>query len=395
MRRYSLLVFSVLTLGALSFQQPIRIEVRNVHLPLMAFENSKAVQLSKENLRVFEGEKDQNGKVNWTEQEIQNLSRYEDQGIALAVANDSSESMAPAFNNGFLLQKDKIEQARNASRTLFKSVFRKEKDKGLVSEIFCEITYINPDLLKKELGYMPNNANPSFFYKNVYCRYWTTRTFTVATGQSKVISTRKWALVTTSLFINQDWTEDIKKIEIGISDINKGRGITPLRDGIFNIAKHFSKAEGNLFRVAVVLTDGLDSEDPKKPGEFSSSRHTLKETIAELQNNQVLVYAVGLYDRTAFSPFVQQPAKATDFLEELAQATGGLAFFESDLSRLTGIFQSIGAMIRNVNYLSYTPKSAQEGERQIRVEAGEWDAGHKWHQKRYNLFYRKGYTYKK
>ena len=356
-----------------------KVEVKNVHLPLLIFDRGQAIKLNKENFRIFEGEKNVNGQVVWAEQGIVSFSRYEDQAIALAVAIDSSESMIPTFQPNTQLEENKLEQAKNAARSLFQSVFREEKDIGLASEIAYEVNFLDSGKLEEAFGV---NIPRSFFFRNTYFSF--IKKYNTVT------------LASTSLFINQDWTDNLKKIEIGISKANQPGGNTPLRDAAFNLAQHFSHVNGDFLRVAVILTDGLDMPDPQTTGEVKINSHSLAEVISELQNNQVLVYTVGLYQQEPALLFGSNRAvQVTDFLEELAKNTGGLAFFEANLSRLSAVFFKIGAMIRSVNFLSYEPTSNIEGARLIKVETGEWDYNKKWHKKKYTLFHRQGYYYKK
>ena len=356
-----------------------KVEVKNVHLPLLIFDRGQAIKLNKENFRIFEGEKNVNGQVVWAEQGIVSFSRYEDQAIALAVAIDSSESMIPTFQPNTQLEENKLEQAKNAARSLFQSVFREEKDIGLASEIAYEVNFLDSGKLEEAFGV---NIPRSFFFRNTYFSF--IKKYDTVT------------LASTSLFINQDWTDNLKKIEIGISKANQPGGNTPLRDAAFNLAQHFSHVNGDFLRVAVILTDGLDMPDPQTTGEVKINSHSLAEVISELQNNQVLVYTVGLYQQEPALLFGSNRAvQVTDFLEELAKNTGGLAFFEANLSRLSAVFFKIGAMIRSVNFLSYEPTSNIEGARLIKVETGGWDYNKKWHKKNYTLFHRQGYFYKK
>src|SRR3989338_160283 len=375
-------LFFFLSLGFSSVDQDptqFKVEVKNVHLPLLIFDKGQAIKLEKDNFRVFEGEKKPDGNVVWTEQNIENLSRYENQAIALAVAIDSSESMVPSFDPNVILQDNKLEQAKNAARALFRSIFRENKDIGLASEIAYEANFLDSGKLREAVGAdIPRN----FLFRDIY--------------YSLIQKYDNITLASTSLFINQDWTGNLKEVEVGISKADKAWGSTPLRDAAFNLARHFLHVSGDFLRVAVILTDGLDKPDPQTLGEVKINDHSLAEVISELQNNQVLVYSVGLYHWEPALLFGSGPTvKATDFLEELAKATGGLAFFETNLSKLSDVFFKIGAMIRSVNFLSYQPVSNQEGERLIKVEAGEWDANKKWHKRNYTLFHRQGYFYKK
>src|SRR3989344_7566258 len=78
-------LFCFLSLGFSSVDHDptqFKVEVKNVHLPLLIFDKGQAIKLEKDNFRVFEGEKKPDGNVIWTEQNIENLSRYENQAIA-------------------------------------------------------------------------------------------------------------------------------------------------------------------------------------------------------------------------------------------------------------------------------------------------------------------------
>lgn len=327
--------------------QTVRVEVKEVYLSVLVFDKGKMVNLNKENFRVFEGVKNSNGQVVWVEQNPESLSRYQDQGIALAFALDSSGSMREVFNQGLIVQEDKLTKAKNAAHFLLKTIFRPDKDQGLIAEIFLQN----------------------------YFRF----------GRD---GRRIYPAVRTSLYIDQEWSSDLLELETGINRIKPTRAATPLRDALFSLARKFSEASGGLLRVAVVLSDGGDTPDTK---DFRINDHQLDEVIAELQNKQVLVYSVGLYQKPSRFGF---GSLERDVLEETAEATGGMIFFERDLSQLNEIFYGIGELIRQAYFLSYRPKDEQEGSRLIRVKVGEYDSNGKWRERKYNVFHRRAYEYK-
>lgn len=341
------LVLSIVLFSAVRVkpQQVFKVAVKQVYLPVRVFKNDQPLMLAKENFRVWEKAVwDQNSDE--AEQTIEDFARY-DSGelpVALAAAIDSSGSMAAVFSANGIVSGNRLELARNACKELFRSIFREGKDYGLVSEFFLDLW-----------GY-------------------------------KVVDGVHY-LIVRSLFLDQDWTDNLTGIYGGLSKVGPPGGATPMRDAIYELASHFEKMQGEYLRVLVVLSDGLDNP-PTKPGGTVINTKSLTAVVEELQNQQVLVFSIGLYPKAIFGG--QEP----EVLETIAKETGGEVFFETNLAKLPDIFLEIGDKIRNVNFLSYTPKAETEGPRQIRVEVGKWENG-KWKkEKGCRLYYRQGYNYK-
>lgn len=373
MRKFTGTVLSLLLLCSSLFSQEknsagqvIKVDVKTVNLSVLVFDRDRTVRLGKENFRIFEGVKDAVGQTVWSEQNIESFTRYDEQPIALAVMIDSSGSMGRdrvvSGVSPVTPKADKLEGAKNASVELFHAVFRQGKDKGLVSEFMYVYNYL---IFEPTFRTRRNFFSDGFYYK-----------FVTTTKDNR------YALVSTSLLVDQDWTDDLTKIKSGIKKIDEAIGATALRDAAFNLASHFEGVEGDFLRVAVVLSDGLDS-DEFQPQIVKFNEKILEDVVAEFQNKQVLVYCVGLY---------QKPSK--DILGNLAEATGGQAFYEANSSRLTETFFRIGVAVRSVNFVSYTPIDKNPGQRQIRVEVGERDGAGNWQRKNYTVFHRQGYAYK-
>ena len=301
-------------------EQPIfRVDVRQVYLPFLPVAKG----------RVVDGLIREHVRVfeNNTEQKVLSLTRHAQHPIALALMLDSTGSMR-AYYGELISRKDKLEIVRNAAKDLLRSLFRPGKDVGLVAEFFLD-------------GYSPIP------------------------------------------YINQDWTNDLVQLERGIASINDASGSTPVRDAAYNLAGKFASIEGTYLRVAVILSDGLDTED---------NTYTLEKAIAQLQRWQVLVYAVGMYKEL---PFMERGKHSPDVLRKIAEETGGVMFYEANLGHLAEVFRYISDTIRNVYFLSYAPTNNEDGKRVIRVEIGARDAKGKWHRQKATIFHRKGYIYKK
>lgn len=319
-------------LGA-GYAQTFRADVRQVYLPVRVFKNGQAVRgLTLHNFRIWEEVKNSRGEGEEVEQTLEESIPYKSPRLALATAIDNSGSMG---SKSAITGESKREDAKAACRILFLSVFRPGYDQGLVLEFAFESWYAVDKI----------------------------------SGLTVVVSNR--------FYINQNWTSDGEKLEEGLGRIEISAGGTPLRDAIFSLANLFQRADPTALRIAVVLTDGEDDRG-------NLNEKTLSEVIDELQRNQVLAFAVGLFQKTDDD---------RNILQKVAEATGGEAFFEADISRLTDTFLRIGEMIRDVYFVSYVAKNEVAGPRKIRVEVGEWDKKGKWRKNKVQLFYRQGYAF--
>ena len=121
-----------------------------------------------------------------------------------------------------------------------------------------------------------------------------------------------------------------------------------------------------------VLAERLASQRDKKvllvvtDGEDNSSVETQAHLVDVAQQNDVIIYAVGLLG--AEEP--QSAERARKQLEELTQQTGGRAWFPTDVGEISNITPDIAHEIRNQYVLAYTPSNlAADGTyRKIRVD---------------------------
>lgn len=152
----------------------------------------------------------------------------------------------------------------------------------------------------------------------------------------------------------RDFTNDIKDMEEALTRIDS-RGGTAMRDAIGTSIDHVKEKGHKDKRVLVVVTDGNDN----------ASIRSLESLVKAAQQSEVLIYSVGL-----LSDEERREAKrAQKALEALAEATGGEAFFPSDISDVDRIAHKVARDIRNQYTISYTPlNSAMDGTyRQIKV----------------------------
>ena len=147
--------------------------------------------------------------------------------------------------------------------------------------------------------------------------------------------------------IVSDWTDDAKGIEAKLKLFHK-KGQPYLFDAIRAVVGDALRPLQNTKRVIVVISDGLDR----------GSKATFEQTLAELQQENIMVYAVQAVDRTrgAIRRDVPKPKVVID---KLAEGTGG-QIFSIDEPQVAA--KAICDELRQNRYvLSYVPSSAPYG----------------------------------
>ena len=158
--------------------------------------------------------------------------------------------------------------------------------------------------------------------------------------------------------IVSDWTDDSKAIESSLKLFRK-KGQPHLFDAIRAVVAEALRPVPSQKRVIVVISDGLDR----------GSKATFEQTMAELQSENIMVYAVQAVDRTrgAIRRDVPKPKVVID---KLAEGTGG-RIFSIDEPQIAA--KAICDELRQNRYvLSYVPSSAPFGQpRSLLVVANE------------------------
>ena len=148
--------------------------------------------------------------------------------------------------------------------------------------------------------------------------------------------------------IVSDWTDDAKAIETKLKLFRK-KGQPHLFDAIRAVVEEALRPVQNTKRIVVVISDGLDR----------GSKATFEQTLAELQSENIMVYAVQAVDRTrgAIRRDVPKPKVVID---KLAEGTGG-QIFSIDEPQVAA--KAICDELRQNRYvLSYVPSSAPFGQ---------------------------------
>jgi Ca-activated chloride channel family protein len=160
-------------------------------------------------------------------------------------------------------------------------------------------------------------------------------------------------------FLDQDFTSSIGKLRNGLSHIDS-RGGTALYDAVVAAADHLVEDGTRPKQVLVVITDGDDN----------ASTLSLEQTIRRVQElSGPVIYTIGLLYGDEMSREEARHAKRA--LEEMAEETGGIAFFPKNLNEVDEIAGEVARDIRSqytIGYRSTKPMS-EGGFRRVEVTA--------------------------
>jgi len=162
-------------------------------------------------------------------------------------------------------------------------------------------------------------------------------------------------------YIDQDFTSSIAKLQQGLAYIKAGGG-TALYDAVIASADYLAKNSKQSKQVLLIVTDGDDN----------SSNASLEETIQRVQAlDGPSIYCIGLLFGGDLNHKDSKHSK--EVLTQLADETGGQAYFPKSLREVDGIAQQVAQDIRSqymIEYHSTKPMSVP-GYRTIHVEASE------------------------
>lgn len=154
-------------------------------------------------------------------------------------------------------------------------------------------------------------------------------------------------------YLDQDFTSDVNLLQTALHQVSS-RGSTALYDAVVASNVHLRNHPSLDKKVLLVITDGQDN----------MSRETLQDAMRKLQSSKgATVYAIGLTDQG-------MTHSARQALQDLATATGGVAFFPNSLSEVDEITREIAHDIRSQYTLTYNPgPNIGTGYQRIQVEA--------------------------
>jgi Ca-activated chloride channel family protein len=151
-------------------------------------------------------------------------------------------------------------------------------------------------------------------------------------------------------YLQQPFTGSIGDLVDALDDLDLRLG-TALYDAVYLGIDHVKT--GRLKKKAIlVISDGEDTE----------SKYNYEKLLAHVrQSSNVVVYAVGLLDQDQGSGLFNlgrsPQKKARQALTEIAELTGGRAYFPKSLEEVETICRQLAKELRNQYTLGYTPSN--------------------------------------
>src|SRR5260370_5006473 len=90
-------------------------------------------------------------------------------------------------------------------------------------------------------------------------------------------------------------------------------------------------------------------------GENNTSHNSLEKTIREVQKTDTVIYTIGLLSEES----KKSAKRARRALEEIAKASGGLAYFPENVEDVHTICEQVAHDIRNQHTLAYYPTNTK------------------------------------
>jgi hypothetical protein len=132
-------------------------------------------------------------------------------------------------------------------------------------------------------------------------------------------------------YLDVDFTSDVREMEEALAHIDS-RGGKAMRDAIGMSIGHVEQSAHNGSKVLVLVTEGNDT----------SSTITQEQLLEKVRNSGVRVYCIGLLN----GDDPGRAAAARLALGQVAQASGGLAYFPADLAEVESISPQIANEVR-------------------------------------------------
>ena len=145
------------------------------------------------------------------------------------------------------------------------------------------------------------------------------------------------------LDLDKDFTNSVPELKEALERIDS-RGSTALYDAIIGSLDHAKKGSKDK-KVLLIVTDGEDN----------TSHNSLEKTLREIQKTDTVIYTIGLLSEES----KKSAKRAKRALEEIAKASGGLAYFPENVEDVHSICEQVAHDIRNQYTLAYYPTNTR------------------------------------
>ena len=158
----------------------------------------------------------------------------------------------------------------------------------------------------------------------------------------------------------QDFTSDHATLMNGLARMYIDGGHTAIIDAVYLSAVKVAErpATSARRRSLVLITDGEDR----------ASRYTLDKLLSLLRRTDVQIFSIGFGPRWPKERDKLVKDKKAKLLLELAQTTGGRAFFANDVAELRMAVEEITRDLRTQYVVGYTPTNSNAGDKFRKVE---------------------------
>jgi Ca-activated chloride channel homolog len=140
-----------------------------------------------------------------------------------------------------------------------------------------------------------------------------------------------------------DFTNDQKNLDEALSRIDT-RGSTALYDAVIGSLAHLKKGHKDK-RVLLLVTDGDDD----------ASQKSFEDTIKAAEQSNATIYTIGVFSEDDLKTNKKMVRHSKKVLSELAEATGGQAYFPDTLDQVTPVCEQVAREIRNQYTVGYYP----------------------------------------
>jgi Ca-activated chloride channel family protein len=140
--------------------------------------------------------------------------------------------------------------------------------------------------------------------------------------------------------VTQDWTNNMDGLETGVNKLRPGGG-TALFDAVYTACRDKLLTERGpepVRKAMILISDGDDNQ----------SRVYLSEAIKECERAETIIYTIS----TNWTP---SRGPGDKVMQELADETGGEAFFPPTVEEMATSFENIESELRSQYALNYTP----------------------------------------
>jgi VWFA-related protein len=150
-------------------------------------------------------------------------------------------------------------------------------------------------------------------------------------------------------------TRDVEEIQNQLT-FAQSKGRTALLDALV-LAMHEMKKSKKNRKALLIISDGGDN----------SSRYSEHEVRKMVRENDVLIYAIGVFEPYGGRSRTPEEASGPGLLNDISEQTGG-RHFPTDIAELPDIAAKIGVELRNRYVLGYSPSDPQHDGRYHKVE---------------------------